>query len=255
VSGSTARTPDAFGHAVWDWANGVTVPEIVERDDGYMEEGAGPEVYLSTVSGWPSAERQALRHVRGRVLDLGCGAGRVTLELQRRAYDVVGLDASALAVRAARQRGVDTLWCTTLEKLGRRIGGFDSIILFGNNFGLFATPQNAHDRLKEWAGLTKGDARIFLESTSAYGGGAPGIDRAYYRRNRANARPPGELRARYRYGDWVGGWFTWLFVGRGEMRDILRGTGWRISRVFGTSLSEPYVAMLEKDEERTSISR
>jgi SAM-dependent methyltransferase len=223
------------------------IPEIVERDDGYTEEGAGPEVYLAGAAGWPSGERQALRHVRGRVLDLGCGAGRVTLELQRRAFDVVGLDASVLAARAARLRGVDTVWCTTLKTLGPRIGSFDSIILYGNNFGLFETPDEAHERLKEWAQLTKPGARIFVESTSAYGGGAPGMDRTYYRRNRANGRPPGELRARYRYGDSVGGWFTWLFVGRGEMREILRGTGWRVARVFGSSIGEPYVAMLEKN--------
>jgi SAM-dependent methyltransferase len=246
VSKSIAATADAFGSAVWDWAHGGLVPEIVERDDGYMEEGAGPEVYLAGAAGWPSGERQSLRHVRGRVLDLGCGAGRVALELQRRAFDVVGLDASPLAARAARHRGVDNVWCTSLEKLGARLGEFDSIILFGNNFGLFETPGGAHERLTEWAQLTKRDARIFVESTSAYGGGAPGFDRTYYRRNRANARPPGELRARYRYGDAIGGWFTWLFVGRVEMRDIVRGTGWHVARVFGPHIGEPYVAMLEK---------
>lgn len=241
-----ASTPDAFGQAVWDWARGGQVPEIVERDDGYMEEGAGPEVYLAGPGDWPGGERQALRHVRGRVLDVGCGAGRVTLELQRRGFDTVGVDASPLAARAARLRGVDTVWRTSLENLGPRIGAFDSIILFGNNFGLFGTPEEAHDRLKEWARLTKTDARIFVESTSAYGGGAPGFDRTYYRRNRANGRPLGELRARYRYEDSIGGWFTWLFVGRSEMREILRGTGWHVSRVFGSHIGEPYVAMLEK---------
>jgi SAM-dependent methyltransferase len=244
---SAAETSDAFGHAVWDWANGGTIPEIVERDDGYTEEGAGPEVYLAGASGWPSAERQALRYVRGRVLDLGCGAGRVALHLQMRGVDVVGLDASRLAARAARLRGVETVWCTSLEKLGPRIGGFDSIVLFGNNFGLFETPDRAHRRLKEWALLAKPSARIFVESSNAYGGGAPGFDRSYYRRNRENGRPPGELRARYRYGDDVGGWFTWLFVSQAEMRHVLRGTGWHQSRVFSTRLGEPYVALLEKD--------
>jgi SAM-dependent methyltransferase len=247
VSDARAETSDAFGRAVWDWARGGPVPEIVERDDGYMEEGAGPEVYLASAREWPRGERQALRHVRGRVLDVGCGAGRVTLELQQRGFDAVGVDSSPLAARAARLRGVDTVWRTTLEKLGARIGDFDSIILFGNNFGLFESPTGAHDRLKEWARLTKPDARIFVESTSAYGGGAPGFDRTYYRRNRAKGRPSGELRARYRYGDSVGGWFTWLFVGRGEMREILRGTGWHMARVFGSHVGEPYVAMLEKN--------
>jgi SAM-dependent methyltransferase len=247
VSGAKIDHSDAFGHAVWDWARGGTVPEIVERDDGYMEEGAGPEVYLSAASGWPGAERQAMRYVRGRVLDLGCGAGRVALHLQMRGLDVVGLDASRLAARAARHRGVDTVWCTTLEKVGARIGEFDSIVLFGNNFGLFETPEGAHERLKEWATLTKPHARIFVESTSAYGGGAPGFDRTYYRRNRLSGRPPGELRARYRYGDAVGGWFTWLFASRSEMREILRGTGWHQARIFGTRIGEPYVALLEKE--------
>jgi SAM-dependent methyltransferase len=247
VSKSRAAISDAFGRAVWEWAHGGQIPEIVERDDGYMEEGAGPEVYLAGPEDWPSGERQSLRHVRGRVLDVGCGAGRVTLELQKRSFQVVGLDASSLAARAARHRGVDTVWCTSLEKMGSQLGGFDSIILFGNNFGLFESPLGAHERLTEWAQLTKGDARIFVESTSAYGGGAPGIDRTYYRRNRANGRPPGELRARYHYGDAVGGWFTWLFVGRVEMRDIVRGTGWRVTRFFGTGVGEPYVAMLEKE--------
>lgn len=240
-------TPDAFGRAVWDWARGGLIPEIVERDDGYVEEGAGPEVYLSGVVGWPSAERQALRHVRGRVLDVGCGAGRVTLELQERGFEVVGLDASPLAARAARHRGVETVWRTSLEEAGARVGSFDSLVLFGNNFGLFETPEKARAQLGEWARLTDRGTRIFMESTSAYGGGAPGVDRRYYRRNRAAGRPPGELRARYRYGDSVGGWFTWLFVGRGEMREILRGTGWHMARVFGSGISDPYVAMLEKD--------
>ena len=248
MSETRAPNPDAFGRAVWDWARGGTVPEIVERDDGYMEEGAGPGVYLSPMAGWPRAERQALRSVRGRVLDVGCGAGRVTLELQQRSFEVVGLDASPLAVRAARLRGVDMVWCTSLEKLGARLKVFDSLILFGNNFGLFETPDGAHERLKQWARLTPPDARIFVESTSAYGGGAPGFDRTYYRRNRANGRPPGELRARYRYEDSVGQWFTWLFVGRSEMREIVRGTGWHVARVFATHVGEPYVAMLEKGE-------
>jgi SAM-dependent methyltransferase len=230
---------------VWDWANGGRVPEIIERDDGYFEEGAGPEVYLSSFSRWPRGERCAMREVHGRVLDLGCGAGRVALELQARGLDVVGLDASAYAARAARLGGVRTVWRKSLEDLGARVGEFDSIVMFGNNFGLFATPERARERLSEWARVAKSDAKIFVESTSAYGGGAPGIDRTYYRRNRDQGRPPGELRARYRYDGAVGGWFTWLFVGRAEMYAIVRGTGWRVAHVFGSQLSEPYVAVLE----------
>jgi SAM-dependent methyltransferase len=238
---------DAFGRALLDWAQGGTIPETVERDDGYTETGAGPEVYLSEFKGWPYAERQSVRHMRGRVIDVGCGAGRVALNLQQRGIDVVGLDASRLAVKAAKLRGVKEVWCTSIDTLGRRIGSFDSIVLFGNNFGVFGTPDGARQVLTKWAKWTNPEARIFVESTNPYCGGAPAFDRGYYHRNRERGNMPGQAQFRYHYGYSVGSWFPWLFVSRSEMRVILRGTGWHQARVLGERPSEPYVAILERD--------
>jgi SAM-dependent methyltransferase len=242
----TPRGADVFGRALLDWSNGGTTPEVVERDDGFFDVGAGPEVYLSGLRGWPLAERQAMRLVRGRVLDVGCGAGRVSLHLQQRGFDVVGLDASPLACEAARNRGVTEVWCQPLERLGSSLASFDSVVLFGNNFGLFATPQGARRRLSEWAKRAKPSARIFVESTNAYFGGAPSMDRGYYRRNLERGLLPGQARFRYHYGGEVGSWFDWLFVSRAELRAIVRGTGWRVGEVVGTGVSEPYVAILER---------
>jgi 2-polyprenyl-3-methyl-5-hydroxy-6-metoxy-1,4-benzoquinol methylase len=238
---------DAFGRALVDWARGGTVSETIERDDGFVTSGAGPEVYLSDFKGWPSAERQSVRSMRGRVLDVGCGAGRVALTLQQRGFDVVGLDSSSLAVQAARIRGVEVVWCKSMDALGSRIGSFDTVVMFGNNFGIFGTPERARAILTKWAAWTKPRTRIFLESTNPYGGGAPGFDRAYYRRNKERGATLGQARFRYHYDYHVGSWFSWLYVSKSEMRLILRGTGWHLARVVGNSPSEPYVAILEKD--------
>jgi SAM-dependent methyltransferase len=242
---SPTQGADVFGHALLDWAHGEPPPEIVERDDGYFDVGAGPDVYLSAIRGWPAAERQSVRAMRGRVLDVGCGAGRVALHLQTRGFDVVGLDSSPLALEAATLRGVKNVWLARLDNLGPRLGTFDTIVLFGNNFGLFATPDKARRRLTAWARQTKPGTRILAESTNAYFGGAPAMDRGYYRRNVERGNLPGQARFRYHYGGEVGSWFDWLFVSRREMRHILRGTGWRQTDVLGTSVSEPYVAILE----------
>ena len=42
-----------------------------------------------------------------RVLDIGCGFGRHSIELTRRGFDVVGIDPSAAMIAAARQRAVE----------------------------------------------------------------------------------------------------------------------------------------------------
>jgi len=241
---------DAFGRALVDWARGGADPEIYERDDGFVDIGAGHELYLAEFPQWPSSERQAMRYVRGQVIDVGCGAGRVALYLQERGFDVVGLDASPLAARTSRLRGVKETWCAPIERLTRSIGSFDTIVLFGNNFGIFGSPDRLRRVLSAWAARTAPDARILAESTNPYCGGAPALDRSYYLRNRERGLMPGQCRLRVRYRTWATPWFSWLFVSRNEMRSLLRGTGWHQHRILGATPSDPYVAILEKDSIR-----
>ena len=238
---------DAFGQALMDWVGGGTDPEIYERDDGFIDIGAGHELYLATFSQWPSPERQAMRHVNGRVIDVGCGAGRVALYLQERKFDVVGLDASPLAARASRLRGVRETWCMPIDRLSQSIGAFDTIVLYGNNFGIFGSPDDLRRELTSWAARTGPGAQILAESVNPYCGGAPAFDRTYYRRNRERGLMPGQCRLRIRYHRWATPWFGWLFVSRTEMRSLLRGTGWHQSQILGATPSDAYVAILKKD--------
>lgn len=240
------RVPDAFGRALMQWERGGTDPEVIERADGVSDFGAGHELYLSERRNWPSPERRALRYVRGRVVDVGCGAGRVALELQRRGLEVVGVDASPLAIRTARSRGVKAAWCMSIDSLGKRISSFDTVVLYGNNFGIFGTRERLQRVLTDWAQAMPDGARILAESTSPYGGGVPALDRRTQERNRQRGLLPGTTRLRVRYQGMVGAWFDWLFVSPREMRTVLRGTGWNQRTVLGGLSSEPYVAILEK---------
>jgi SAM-dependent methyltransferase len=241
------KTGDAFGRALMDWARGGTDPEIYERDDGFVDIGAGPDLFLGGLQHWPSSERQAMRYVRGRVVDVGCGAGRVALYLQQRGFDVVGLDVSPLAARTARMRGVRETWCTPIERLTGSIGKFDTIVLFGNNFGIFGAPDRLRRVLTDWAARMAPGARILAESINPYSGGAPALDRSYYLRNKERGLMPGQCRLRIRYHGLATPWFQWLFVSRHEMRLLLRGTGWHQSRILGATPRDPYVGILEKD--------
>jgi SAM-dependent methyltransferase len=241
------KNTDVFGRALMDWARGGTAPEVIEREDGFTDLSAGHELYLAGYKDWPISERRSIRYARGRIVDVGCGAGRVTLYLQRRGFDVVGLDASRLAIRSARLRGVKRTWCTPIDGLAQRIDSFDTIVMFGNNFGLFGTPERLRRMLGVWAQRANPGTRILAQSTNPYCGGAPAIDRAYYRRNKEKGLMPGQVRIRSQYRGCAGEWSRWLFVSRSEMKILLKGTGWRQAELFGGSRCESYVALLEKE--------
>ncbi|MDE3085154.1 MAG: class I SAM-dependent methyltransferase [Acidobacteriota bacterium] len=217
-----------------------------ERRDGLLEEGAGPDLYLAPFGDWPPAEQAAAGSARGRVLDLGCGAGRLALHLQHTGLDVVGADASPLAAAVARRRGLRQARVATWQELSAEIGSFDTVALFGNNAGIFGTPARLQAVLARWARRMGPDATVLAESTSPYAGTAPLLDAAHRRANRAAGRMPGQLRLRYRYGGHVSPWFDWLFLSPAELRRLLRGTGWGVETLLDDGPTQPFVAVLRR---------
>jgi SAM-dependent methyltransferase len=78
-------------------------------------------------------------HGRRRVLDAGCGTGRIAIELAARGYDVVGVDLDAGMLDAARAKAPDLTWVqadlATLRAsdfASHDAAGFDVVVLAGN---------------------------------------------------------------------------------------------------------------------------
>ena len=80
---------DAFGLVMYDYLHGIRSQEIIERDDGMFSLSPGPALYFASFDEWPAIEQKAIAYARGRVLDVGCGAGRHSLYLQERGHEVL----------------------------------------------------------------------------------------------------------------------------------------------------------------------
>ena len=236
---------DAYGELVQAYYQGKDVVEIVERDDGYIDASAGPHAYFLNYSDWPQHFREAMNFVQGRVLDIGSGAGRISLHLQNKGYEVLATDNSPKALEVCRLRGIQNTKLCPITQLGKNLGKFDSIIMMGNNFGLFGNYKRAKWLLKRFYGMTTPTGRIIAESNDVYATEDP-IHLNYHEGNCQRGRMSGQLRLRVRYRKFKTPWFDYLIVSKEEMRDIVQGTGWTISQFVDLD-GPPYIAILDKD--------
>ena len=222
---------DAFGQAVWDHAHGTKAFEIIERSDGYFAVSSGPSEYLAEPTSWAPHLRDALqRHAHGRVLDVGCNAGRHALYLQQQGLDVLGVDVSPLAIAVAKERGLNAE-VLSIDELSAELGMFDTILMLGNNFGLFGSASKARRLLRRFKAFTRPGATLIAESLNVYETKDPD-HLAYLAANRERGRMSGQIRMRARYKRLVTPWFDYLMVSPEEMETLVDGTGWRVTNQY-----------------------
>jgi SAM-dependent methyltransferase len=240
------KQSDAFGHALARHRDGVPQYEVVERDDGFITASISSAFYFGRFRQWPSHERAAMRFAKGpRALDVGCGAGRVALHLQSRGFRVTAIDNSPLAVTICRHRGVRDARVLSFDAIGRFSDRrFDSVVMYGNNFGLFGSVARARRLLGELHRITSKGAVILAETINPYKTDHPAHLR-YRRRNRRRGRMAGQIRIRIRFEQFTGPWIDYLLVSPDEMRNILKGTGWHMARCLEDE-APSYVAVVRK---------
>lgn len=222
---------DAYGKTLLAQFHGnKPTAEIIERDDNHIDFGSEPGMYFTGYADWSPVERQAISLAKGKVLDIGCGAGRHALYLQEKGFDVTGIDNSPGAIEVCRLRGLRKAEVVSVEKTGELAErDFDTIIMFGNNFGLFGSPENAKKILEDFTRITAPGARIIAGTLNPYKTDDP-AHLEYHELNRRRNRLPGQARIRIRYDRAVGDWFDYLFVSPEEMREIFTDTDWQIEK-------------------------
>ncbi len=189
-------------------------------------------------------QRRAMRFIRGRVLDVGSGAGRVALHLQERGHEVLGLDESPLALETCRRRGARHTQEMSVYQVSKKLGMFDTILMMGANLGLLADADRGRRLLERFDRITNPGARITGETRDPYDTDDP-LHLAYHQLNRDRGRAAGQARIRVRYMNYKTPWFDYLLSSPDELKAILEGTPWRLRRTFEADAGT-YVAIIEK---------
>ncbi len=237
---------DAYGQTLLaQFKHKTPTAEIIERDDNYIDTGSDDGLYFTEYAQWSPLERRAVEFAAGRILDIGCGAGRHALYLQEKGFDVTGIDNSPGAIKVCKLRGLKKALVRPIEDAGKfKANSFDTIQMFGNNFGLFGNFENARLILKKFARITAPDAQIIAGTRNPYQTTEP-EHLQYLRLNKRRGRMGGQLKIRARFGKTIGEWFDYLFVSPTEMQNILKETDWQIKKFIEPEAAN-YFAVIGK---------
>ncbi|MFN3555574.1 MAG: class I SAM-dependent methyltransferase [Bacteroidales bacterium] len=198
---------DIFGIAFEEYIAGHTYEQIRVKIDIFDEEKLDVAYFFRTFEQMPEWEQLVLENCRGRVLDVGAGAGSHALFLQQKGLEVVAIDVSEGGVKCMQQRGVSD--ARKIDFFHLEDEQFDTILFLMNGAGIARRLENLQEMLEKAASLLKPQGCIYLESTDLLymyedEEGAAMINLAgdYY----------GEVNYQLGYRHWEGEPFPWLFV-------------------------------------------
>jgi len=153
---------DLFGNALLDYQNNNYTEDIITATS-ISEEDTLPLPYLfRSYEDMPPIEQKALSLAKGRILDVGAGAGSHSLYLQSQGFKVKAIDTSKGAVRVCQLRGVEQVEHLALLE---ETETFDTILLLMNGTGIFQTFQNIPSYLKHLKSLLNPGGQILIDSS------------------------------------------------------------------------------------------
>lgn len=251
---SNTFSDDAWGQAILDCHRGIEDHYIIERNDGYMD-ASSLEGYFADFKNWSDIERRMPEFVMGRVLDVGCGAGRHALHLQDNGFTVLGIDRSVIALEVAKERGVKRVCAISIDEIAEdpesfsaKYGVFDSIIMMGHNIGLLHGAVEGEKILKAFLRISSPHARV-IGTTRDPKLTTSDDHRAYQKWNLENGRMRGQIKFRIRHRKLTGDWIDYLFLSPHELSDLADTSGWQLKDVIrgdGGFGNESYLAILSK---------
>jgi SAM-dependent methyltransferase len=155
---------DLFGKAILDFQTNNS-PEDLITETTISEEDEMSVAYLfRSYDEMPQMEQKALQLAKGKILDVGCGAGSHSLSLQNeRNLDVTSIDISPNAIQACTLRGLKKAKVQDVMTLENE--KYDTILLLMNGAGMCGKLKNIPKFLLKLKSLLNPGGQILLDSS------------------------------------------------------------------------------------------
>ncbi|MBX9808023.1 MAG: class I SAM-dependent methyltransferase [Flavobacteriaceae bacterium] len=155
---------DLFGKAILDFQTNNSPEDLITETTISEEDEMSVSYLFRSYNEMPKMEQRALQLAKGKILDVGCGAGSHSLTLQNdRNLDVTSIDISPNAIQACSLRGLKKTKVQDVMTLENE--KFDTILLLMNGVGMCGRLKNIPNFLQKLKSLLNPGGQILLDSS------------------------------------------------------------------------------------------
>lgn len=154
---------DLFGKAILDYQTNNSPEDLITETNISEADEMNVGYLFRSFNEMPKLEKKALQLCKGRILDVGCGAGSHALYLQEKGFEVIAIDISANAIKACELRGLKK--ARNINVLEIENEKFDTILLLMNGTGIFGTLSETSKYLQKLKFLLNPGGQILMDSS------------------------------------------------------------------------------------------
>ncbi|MGA9637430.1 class I SAM-dependent methyltransferase [Flavobacterium sp.] len=155
---------DLFGQAIFDFQTNNQPQDLITSTSISEEDEMSVAYLFRTYEEMPKIEQKALQLAKGKVLDIGCGAGSHSLYLQNeRGLDVTAIDISEKAIETCQLRGIKKASVKDFMLLEKQ--KYDTILLMMNGTGICGKLNKLPVFLNKLKSLLAPGGQILIDSS------------------------------------------------------------------------------------------
>lgn len=210
---------DPYGQAIYNYHFNKSEAKLIVKASDFDDDEMQIPYLFRSYKDMPKLEQLALTKCRGKVLDIGAGAGCHSVYLHGKGFDVSALEKSTLASKVLADRGLNVLNYDVNFYQGDT---YDTLLLMMNGIGLAGTLSNLTPFLTKLKKLLKPGGQILLDSSDIIylfenedGSVDVNLNTAYH----------GEMQFQFEYNRIKSDWFPWLYVDKEMLKICAKNAG------------------------------
>ncbi len=226
---------DLHGQAIQNFYTKKDLSPLTLHNSYGDPENMPIEVFFRDEEDLSTLEHLALIECKGKILDLGAGAGVHSLILQARGKDVTAMENSTGCVFVMLHSGVKKV---LFEDYQVHQEQYDTLLMLMNGLGLAGTKLGIAPFLERCKKLLNPGGQILIDSSDINYLYEDGLEKpaGYY----------GDVKYQYEYKDQKGVWFDWVYADQATLIEAAEKVNMSVE-ILMTDENDQYLACIRCD--------